>query len=131
VNTLNQYHYRKIVPVLAVTETLHNAEEAVWLPAWSQTAGIWHPPVGACEFRFAAIAVTVIVYGTISCFVRYNTRFARTIMSGALVMVLVNVLVPHLVASLVLSGYAPGVIAGIVSNILVSLYLLRRGVKEG
>jgi len=33
VNTLNQYNYGKIVPVLAATETLHNAEEAVWLPA--------------------------------------------------------------------------------------------------
>jgi hypothetical protein len=131
VNTLNQYNYRKIVPVLAVTETLHNAEETVWLPAWSQTAGIWHPPVGAFEFRFAVIAVTVIVYGAIFYFVKYDTRFARTIMSGAIVMVLVNVLVPHLVASLVLSECAPGVISGIVLNIPVSLYLLRRGVKEG
>jgi hypothetical protein len=67
---LKQCDDRKLIPVLAVTETIHNAEEAVWLPAWSQTAGIWHPPVGAFEFRFAVIAVALAVYGVVCHFIR-------------------------------------------------------------
>jgi hypothetical protein len=128
---VKQCDYRKFIPVLAVTETIHNAEEAVWLPAWSQTAGIWHPPVGAFEFRFAVIAVTLVVYSVICYFVRHDNTFARYIMSGALVMILFTVFVPHLAASVVLSQYAPGVISGVLLNIPVSVYLLRRGVKEG
>lgn len=126
-----QIDYKKLVPALAVTETIHNAEEAVWLPAWSQGAGIWHPPVGAFEFRFAVIALTLVVYGVIYYFVRHDNRFAKYIMSGALVVILFNVFVPHLAATIVLSQYAPGVISGVLLNIPVSVYLLRRGVKEG
>jgi hypothetical protein len=38
---------------------VHNAEEAVWLPAWSVQAGRWHAPVGAGEFRFAVGVLTL------------------------------------------------------------------------
>ena len=123
--------YKKLVPILAVAETIHNAEEAVWLPAWSQTAGIWHPPVGAFEFRFALMVVTSLVFGIVYYFVRYDNKFAQYIMSGALVLILFNVFVPHLAATIVLSEYAPGIISGIVLNIPVCVYLLRRGMKDG
>jgi uncharacterized protein with HXXEE motif len=42
--------------VLAVG--LHNLEEALWLPAWSERAGRWCNPVGAREFRFAVVILT-------------------------------------------------------------------------
>ena len=130
-NSVNRIDYKKLFPALGVTETIHNAEEAVWLPAWSQTAGVWHPPVGSFEFRFAVITVTLVVYGLIYYFVRCDNKFAKYIMSGALVVILFNVFVPHLTATVVLSQYAPGVISGVLLNIPVSIYLLRRGVTEG
>lgn len=130
-NRVSRIDYKTLVPALGVTETIHNAEEAMWLPAWSQTAGVWHPPVGSFEFRFAVITLTLVVYGVIFYFVRYDNRFAKYIMSGVLVMILFNVFVPHLTASVLLSRYAPGVISGVLLNIPVSIYLLRRGVKEG
>lgn len=44
--------------VLAVAA--HNLEEAIWLPAWSKTAGRWHPGVGKTEFRFAVFVLTAL-----------------------------------------------------------------------
>jgi hypothetical protein len=35
---------------------LHNLEEALWLPAWSESrAGRWHRAVGVFEFRMNAV----------------------------------------------------------------------------
>ena len=127
----NQTDYRKLVPSLAVTETIHNVEEAVWLPAWSQTTGMLQQPVGAFEFRFAVIALTLLVYGVVYYFARYDNRVARYMMAGALVMILFNVFVPHLAVTVILFRYAPGTISGILLNVPVCSYLLRRGVKEG
>jgi hypothetical protein len=38
---------------------LHNVEEGLWLPAWSQTVPRFQRAVGSDEFRFAAFVVTV------------------------------------------------------------------------
>jgi hypothetical protein len=128
---LNRIPFRRMVWILVVAETLHNIEEAIWLPAWSQTAGTWHPSVTAFEFRFAVTAITIVFYGVICYFSRYDTRLSQYLMGGALVVILFNVFVPHLVATVALAHYAPGVISGILLNIPVTLYLLRRGMMEG
>jgi hypothetical protein len=47
--------FRMLQWLFPLVVTLHNTEEAIWLPAWSQHAGTWHVPVGPGEFRFAAL----------------------------------------------------------------------------
>ena len=42
--------------------SLHNIEEALWLPAWSKHARKYHKEVSPNEFRFAVIIVTAIGY---------------------------------------------------------------------
>jgi len=39
---------------------VHNLEEAIWLPAWSQMTGRWHRGVGNAEFRFAVTLLTLL-----------------------------------------------------------------------
>ena len=48
--------------LFAVAITIHNLEEALWLPGWSQSAGRWHHPVGAREFRFGVGVLTALAY---------------------------------------------------------------------
>ena len=50
--------------LFALVVTLHNLEEAIWLPDWSKAAGRWHSPVGARKFRFGVIVLTVLAYIT-------------------------------------------------------------------
>ena len=45
-----------------VAITLHNLEEAVFLPDWSQQAGRWHRPVEKIPFRFAVLVLTLLAY---------------------------------------------------------------------
>jgi hypothetical protein len=36
--------YDQLRWLFALSLTIHNLEEAIWLPEWSQQAGKWHPP---------------------------------------------------------------------------------------
>ena len=128
---LREAPYRKIVWFLALSETLHTIEEAIWLPEWSHTAGLWHPPVSPFEFRFAVAVVTLAVYGVILYFTRRSTFTSRLLMGGTLVVIFVNVFAPHLAAAVMTGRYAPGVLTGVLLNLPVTFYLLRRGLKEG
>ncbi len=129
--TLAQAGYRQVIWTLAVAETLHNLEEAIWLPAWSKASGAWHPPVGAFEFRFAVVVVTLLFYAIIYDFSRHSSARSRYLMGGTLVLVLFNVFVPHLLATIIMTRYAPGVVTGVLVNLPVTVYLLLRGLHEG
>lgn len=131
IQNLGRVKYTNIVWLLAVTETIHNIEEFVWLPAWSKSAGVWHPPVGAFEFRFAVVAVTLAFYAVIFYYAKSDAAPARYLMAGTLCVVLFNVFVPHLAATLVSGRYTPGTASGLALNVPVIAYLLWRGRKEG
>jgi hypothetical protein len=113
VERLDQIQFRHIVWILAISETVHNIEEAISPPAWSHTAGTWHPSVSAFKFLFAVIEITLSFYGVIWYFSRYDNKAARYLIGGLLVMVLFNVFIPHLIATVAFAQYAPGVISGI------------------
>jgi hypothetical protein len=64
--------------------SLHNIEEALWLPQWSQNATRFHKPVSNNEFHFAVIMVTAIGYlFTFQYFcVWVNLRYRKICLSG-------------------------------------------------
>lgn len=127
---LKKTNLKKLVWIVALSETLHNIEEAIWMPGWSHSAGMWQQPVGTFEFRFAVTVLTLLFYGIIFYYYRSNNQSAKYLMSGLLVLILFNVFIPHLLAAIFLTRYAPGVITGVLFNIPVTLYFLRRGIKE-
>lgn len=133
INSLNQINYKKLIWLLAIAETIHNLEEAIWLPEWSQTVsmGIWQSPVGTFEFRFAVVLLTVLLYVLIYVFARHENKFLDALMGGVLLMVIFNVFMPHLIASIFTSDLVPGVVSGMLLNVPVCLYLLWRGLNEG
>lgn len=107
--------------------TLHNMEEALWLPAWSQNVGkAFHTPVEANEFRFAVLVVTI--FG-------YLLTFAALVLGGSLPIIhyaylgfvlamMVNAVMPHLAATMLTRRYAPGTLTAILLNLPVGLYLV-------
>lgn len=129
--TLSHVPYTHLIWALAISETVHNLEEAIWLPAWSQTIGVWHPSIGALEFRSSVIVITLLFYAIFYYFSQHENALARHLMGGSLVMILFNVLVPHLLATMVTTRYAPGVASGVLLNGPIAGYLLWRGVTEG
>lgn len=133
INRLDQIDYKKLIWLFAITETIHNLEEAIWLPEWSQTVsiGIWQSPVGTFEFRFAVALLTVLFYVLIYFFSKYESRYLNALMGGVLLMVIFNVFIPHLIATIITFDLVPGVISGLLLNVPVCLYLLWRGLNEG
>lgn len=130
-NRLNRIDYKKTVWLFAISETLHNLEEAIWLPGWTGTAKIPHLTVGVFEFRFAVTLITIIFLGIIFYFSKYENKSSKYLMGGTLVIALFNVFIPHLLGAIFTGHYFPGVVTGVLLNIPVILYLLRRGLAEG
>jgi Protein of unknown function with HXXEE motif len=54
--------------------TIHNLEEAIWLPGWSESTGRWYHTVEPGEFRFA---VAVCILGAIPLLFAIGPRFVK------------------------------------------------------
>ncbi len=94
--------------------TLHNLEEAAWLPQWSRDAGRIHKPVEPNEFRFAVVIVTLLAYlATFAAVAAPESRLARLCFFGFLGVMIFNAFVPHLLAAVALRRYAPGLLTGL------------------
>lgn len=105
--------------------TLHNIEEAVWLPKWSQRASRFHKPVTPGEFHFAVIVVTVLAYvsALYFCF-QPASEPAKWIFTGFLGSMVVNAIFPHLIVTILMKKYAPGLLTGLLLNIPVNSFII-------
>jgi hypothetical protein len=108
-----------------LTFAVHNIEEALFLPAWSKSAGRFHKPVGVFEFVFtlvvlttASVIITVLAGSagkqTLPSYLYFAFNFGM----------LVNVLYPHLTATIVLKKYCPGLSTGMLFLVPTTGYLL-------
>ena len=117
--------------IFAVAITLHNLEEAVWLPKWSQSAGRWHNPVGEREFRFAVSVLTLLAYvGAYLAATDSRESVGAYFMAGYAFTMLMNVFIPHLLATLLMRRYAPGTVTAVLMNLPISMLLLWYGFQE-
>ncbi len=113
----------------ALAVTIHNLEEALFLPAWSRRAGRWRVAVGASEFRFAVIALTLLAYLGAALAAAALPIGAYLVCGYALAMAL-NAFVPHLAASVALRAYAPGTASGLLLNLPIGVALLIEAAAE-
>lgn len=118
--------------LFALAITIHNLEEALWLPKWSQRAGRWHHPVGVREFRFAVGVLTGLAYlaAYLSVVGGKETVGAYFVAGYALAM-LMNVLFPHLLSTVIMRRYAPGTATALLLNLPITVLLLGRGFQHG
>jgi Protein of unknown function with HXXEE motif len=131
-NSSKPMHFKQTQWLFPVAVTFHNLEEAIWLPQWSQTAGEWHAPVGAGEFRFAVIILTLFAYlATYISFKKGKESFGVYLLSGYASAMFLNVFFPHLLGSLLMKAYVPGLTTALVLNLPVTLILLRQAFHEG
>lgn len=111
--------------------SLHNLEEAIWLPAWSKHAKPFHPEVKKNEFHFAVIIVTAIGYLLTFFHFSSDNIIVQSIYYGFILMMVLNVLFPHLVATIILKRYAPGLITGLLLNLPFGVFLIQQGLSHG
>ncbi len=111
--------------------TLHNLEEAIWLPGWSKYAGRFYPEVKRNEFHFAALVVTVIGYLLTFFHLTTNNMYAQYAFYGFVLMMCFNAIFPHLIAAVVFRRYAPGLLTGLFLNIPFGVALVQNGLSNG
>jgi len=129
-SSIQKIDIKHLVLILAITETLHNTEEAIWFHSWSSTLSFWQPPVGKLEFRIAIILLTFLFYGAMYYSMANDTQFSSYIFSGMVTMILFNVFFPHLLGTIMTGELVPGVVTGVLLNIPVMVLLLWKGLKE-
>jgi hypothetical protein len=123
--------FTSLILIFPIAITLHNIEEALWLPQWSQFAKRYHRQVGRNEFYFALICVTLIAYLSSFLFLFFNeVVILRYIYFGFVGAMILNAIFPHLIATIVLKRYAPGVITGILMNVPCLSFLIIIAIKE-
>lgn len=119
---INSNHYA-IFFCLAIT--LHNIEEAIWLPDWSQSAYSIQQPVTAHEFHFAVIVITALAYLTAFFFVQFpHINIAKYAFIGFLGAMFFNTFFPHLLSTIIMKAYAPGLITGLLLNVPINFFIL-------
>jgi hypothetical protein len=104
---------------------LHNLEEAIWLPAWSQRGSHLHPPVEPFQFRFAVTTLSLLA---VALTYLASTGGRRSLelyaaYSGAM---LANIVFPHVLQSVLERAYTPGIATALAVNLPANGYLLWR-----
>ena len=131
---MNRISFAQVQWLFPIAVTLHNGEEAIWMPGWTaRHAGELpvHPP-GAMEIRVALFALTVAAWIVTYLSARKGAGTVWAyLLFGGIVAMLVNVFVPHLPATVLFHGYTPGVVTAVLINLQVMSWLAWLAVQEG
>ncbi|HNE04292.1 MAG TPA: HXXEE domain-containing protein [Anaerolineales bacterium] len=112
--------------------TLHNLEEAIWLPAWTKYAKQFHKPMEANVFYFAVIFVTILAYLSTFLAVAFPSSWLwKYIFHGFLGAMILNTIFPHLVSTIILRRYSPGLVTGLFLLVPINSITLYQSVIFG
>jgi predicted neutral ceramidase superfamily lipid hydrolase len=113
--------------------SIHNIEEALWLPEWSKYARKYHQEIAVNEFRFAVIVITAMGYLVTFQYLIFSKTsvVSKYLYLGFVSMMVLNTIFPHLVATIALRKYAPGLITGILLNFPIGIYLIIDKIHSG
>lgn len=105
--------------------TLHNIEEAIWLPQWSQKPSKFQKAVTPSEFHFAVIVITMLAYLSAFSFLYFpESAVAKWIFIGFLGSMIFNAIFPHLLVTILTKTYAPGLLTGLFLNIPINSFII-------
>ncbi len=126
--------YDKLQWLFPVAVTIHNAEEAIWMPGWAtnhaQKLPIAFP--GSAKIRIALAVLTFGAFLGTHLSVRKGPQSVWAYLTfGYMVAMLANVFIPHLPAAILLREYSPGVVTAVLVNLPLMTYLAVRAPRDG
>lgn len=94
--------------------TLHNIEEALWIPRWSRYTEKFGKQVSGDEFHFAVLVITILSYLATGLFIFFpENLILKYFFFGFMGAMMFNIIFPHLILTIILKKYSPGLITGI------------------
>jgi hypothetical protein len=125
-------NFQNLLWLFPIVVTLHNVEEAIWLPGWSKRAVLWHNHVTSGTFRFTVAVLTVLAFAiTWLSAVSGKQTVWTYLVFGSMVVTLANVLIPHLALTVALHSYMPGVATAVALILPVLSLLVVLAIREG
>lgn len=109
---------------------VHNLEEALLLPAWTQKSGRWLKPLGGCEFRFAVICLTGLA-ALLALLAAIGSGHAMLLLCGFALAMAFNALAPHTAVSILCRCYMPGTASGLLLVLPAALSFLHSELTTG
>ena len=124
-------NFKRLRWLFPIAVTLHNAEEAIWMPPWVSEHATLFPVPGAARIRIALVVVTGAAFAVTCLSARKGPKSIWTyLLFGSVVAMLANVFVPHVPATLYFRSYTPGVVTAVLINLPVMSYLATQAVRE-
>ena len=110
----------------------HNTEEALYLPAWSTTAGRWYAPVGTREFAFAATMLSLVLVALAAAALSAGSQSIWAyLFTGYVFTMVANVFVPHALGTIALRRYIPGTATALLLNLPLGCLFLKQALAQG
>lgn len=123
--------FRKLLWLFPIVVTIHNTEEALWLPQWTQHSAWWMAPVAPAVFLFAVSVLTLLAFAVTYLSFRTGPQTLWTYLAvGYMVAMLANVLAPHAIASVLTRSYMPGLATALGLNVPVLSFLVGLAWRE-
>lgn len=122
---------QKLQWLFPIAVTLHNSEEAVFMPKWvsAHRQIPFHP--GATKIWLGLLILTLAAFAVTYLSAHHGKgSFWAYLQFGYVAAMLVNVLIPHIPATLAYGEYTPGVVTAIFVNLPVMSFLLFKAVRE-
>lgn len=120
-----------IVLLFPFAISLHNLEEAIWLPGWSKSASQFHKPVEKRVFYFAVGVITILAYLATFLYMMFpGIDIYNYIFFGFLGAMILNAFFPHLAATIVLKKYCPGTVTGLVLLVPINSVIIYTAIKQ-
>ena len=130
---------RTLIWLVPACITIHNLEEALFMPAFLQARNSSMPgflqrllpPITYRQLLISLIIVTTIPYliAWLAILKREGERGIQVLL-GLQIVMLFNVFA-HAWMAVVMRGYAPGVVTAFAINLPFSYYFMRRALREG
>ena len=125
-------NFQSLQWLFPIVVTLHNAEEAIWFPEWTQRVRRWPAPVTPGVFRFAVTVFTILAFAVTWLSARSGRQTVWTYLAfGYMVGVLANALIPHIAVTVAMRSYMPGVATAVALNLPALTLLVVLALSEG
>jgi hypothetical protein len=118
--------YRLTAISFGVGVTLHNLEEAAYLPGWFRShLKLLFEPNQKIYWILTSLVSVVIWVPIVGVCIAPEDRLFQTVLSGFALLVVINVAIPHLALTLAKRSYSPGTGTAILFNLPLGVLLIR------
>ncbi len=113
--------------------TLHNLEEAFWLPGWLKKVKHYQEPVNKKQIIYTVSIITFLGYiiTITDIFIAQTGSIQNYLFLGFICLIGLNTVFWHLVATIILKRYTPGLITGLSFNLPLSYFIITNYLREG